>query len=59
MMRKSGDYTPDDKLKYGWLADLEPPERNRVTAVFDDRDRMVKMWRDAGITCLQVAPGDF
>ena len=27
--------------------------------VLDDRDRVVKMWRAAGLRCLQVAPGDF
>jgi len=59
MMRPAGDHQPDDKLKYGWLADLEPPERKRVTAVFDDRDRLVKMWREAGVPCFQVAPGNF
>jgi hypothetical protein len=26
---------------------------------FDDRDKVVKMWRDNGIICFQVAPGDF
>jgi phosphoglycolate phosphatase-like HAD superfamily hydrolase len=58
-MRKAGDHTPDHKLKFGWLADLEPPERRRLTAVFEDRDAVVRMWRDAGVTCFQVAPGAF
>ena len=31
-----------------------------VVAVFDDRDRVVQMWRDTiGLMCLQVAPGKF
>ena len=30
-----------------------------VLGVFEDRDRVVKMWRDLGITCFQVAEGDF
>lgn len=59
MMRKAGDFTPDHILKYQWLAELEPPERDRLTAVFEDRDRVVKMWRDAGVQCFQVAAGDF
>ena len=58
-MRKAGDFTPDEKLKFGWLADMEPPERNRLTAVFDDRDKVVRMWREAGVPCFQVAPGEF
>ena len=31
----------------------------RLIAVFEDRDRVVAMWRDAGVPCFQVAPGDF
>lgn len=30
-----------------------------VNFVLDDRDRVVKAWRSIGLTCLQVAPGDF
>ena len=26
---------------------------------FDDRDRVVAMWREEGVPCFQVAPGDF
>lgn len=59
LMREAGDHQPDVNLKYGWLANLEPPERSRLTAVFDDRARVVKMWRDAGVPCFQVAPGEF
>ena len=59
MMRKAGDHQMDVTLKAGWLADLEPPERNRLTAVFDDRDSVVAMWRSHGVPCFQVAPGDF
>jgi hypothetical protein len=59
LMRKAGDHQPDDKLKFGWLADLEPPERNRLTGVFEDRDRVVAMWREYGVQCFQVAAGAF
>lgn len=30
-----------------------------VQFVLDDRNQVVRMWRDLGLTCLQVAPGDF
>lgn len=33
--------------------------RYNVIAVFDDRDQTVAGWRAHGLTCLQVAPGDF
>lgn len=30
-----------------------------VSFVIDDRDRVVKMWREQGLTCLQCAEGNF
>ena len=59
LMRKSGDFTPDEVLKFGWLADLEPPERSRLIAIFDDRRKVVEMWRKLGVPCFQVAEGAF
>jgi len=53
-------YMPDDELKQHWLDDLFPGEiRDRIVAVFDDRQKVVDMWRKNGLTCMQVAPGDF
>lgn len=57
-MRKSGTFTPDDKLKKMWLDDLIQDGHN-VMCVFDDRDKVVKMWRDNGISCFQVNYGNF
>lgn len=58
-MRKAGDHRHDDVLKREWLSEVEPPEYNRLTAVFEDRARVVAMWRDAGVPCFQVAEGEF
>lgn len=58
-MRDEGDYTADDVLKKRWLDGMLSDDRKRLVAVFDDRDRVVKMWRDSGVTCFQVAPGEF
>ena len=52
-MRADGDHTPDVVLKRSWLHALHPDER--PDAVYDDRQRVVDMWRDEGITCFQVA----
>jgi len=30
-----------------------------VNLILDDRNSVVQMWRDMGLTCLQVADGDF
>lgn len=58
-MREEGDFTPDEALKQQWLRSLSRNDRLRLVAVFDDRDKVVKMWRDAGVLCCQVAPGIF
>ncbi len=55
-MRKAGDFTPDEELKKSWLADLD---KENILCVFDDRAKVVSMWREEGLTCFQVAPGDF
>lgn len=54
-MRKEGDYTADDALKMSWLAESS----RKPHLLFDDRAKVVAMWRDHGIPCCQVAPGDF
>jgi len=58
-MRAAGDYTADDVLKRQWLDAMLVDDRRRLVAAFDDRDRVVAMWRDAGVPCFQVAPGEF
>ena len=57
-MRKEGDFTPDDELKMQWLTETLDAGA-RVEFVFDDRQKVVDMWRANGIVCMQVAPGDF
>lgn len=54
-MREDGDYTPDDVLKRDWLLQTTP----RPDLIFDDRKKVVDMWRAEGVPCFQVAPGDF
>jgi len=57
-MRRNGSFTPDDKLKKLWLDDLIA-DGHDVMCTFDDRDKVVKMWRDNGISCFQVNYGNF
>jgi len=57
-MRRNGSFVPDDKLKKLWLDEILA-NGNEVMCVFDDRDKVVKMWRDNGISCFQVAEGNF
>lgn len=57
-MRPSGSFTPDDILKKTWL-DQELGKGHSIMCVFDDRDKVVKMWRENSIPCFQVAEGNF
>lgn len=57
-MRPVGDSTPDNELKEKWL-DEALARGKKVEMVFDDRQKVVDMWRRRGITCLQVEEGDF
>ena len=58
LMRKSGDYRNDMIVKYEIYRDYIRGKYN-VLYVLDDRTRVVKMWRNMGLTCFQVAEGDF
>ena len=57
-MRKNGDLRPDDIVKLE-LLDRIIADGFEPLMAFDDRNSVVKMWRDAGIPCAQVAEGDF
>lgn len=47
-MRPIGSNTPDDEMKEGWL-DEAIAEGKTVDFVFDDRPKVVRMWRRRGI----------
>lgn len=49
-MRAAGDNTPDVELKRYWLNQ----ESERPDLVYDDRQRVVDMWRAEGVPCFQV-----
>lgn len=57
IMRPKDSQTPDHVLKKEWLNTIIP--KGAVLCVFEDRSRVVDMWRAEGLTCFQVAPGDF
>ena len=55
LSRAVGDHTPDIELKEKWLSESDA----KPDLVFEDRARVVAMWRSKGIVCCQVAPGEF
>lgn len=58
LMRKTKDYRKDFIVKQE-IFDTHIRNHYNVRFVLDDRDQVVKMWRDMGLTCLQVAYGNF
>lgn len=58
LMRPKGDRRDDTVVKREMLHKLRETGYDPV-CVFEDRDRVVGMWRDEGIRCLQVKPGDY
>ena len=58
LMRDRYDDRPDVQVKRD-LYDRHVRGRYDVLCVLDDRSSVVQGWRDLGLTCLQVAPGDF
>ena len=57
-MRQEKDFRPDEVIKKELYETYIKPNYN-VVAVFDDRNKVVKMWRELGLMCCQVNEGDF
>ena len=57
-MRRSRDFRKDTVVKTE-IYKAEIRDRYAVLFVLEDRNQVVEMWRGMGLTCLQVAPGDF
>ena len=51
-------FMPDDKLKQMWLDQLFT-DKSDIVCVFDDRQKVVDMWRGNGLNVFQVADGNF
>lgn len=58
LMRKTGDFRKDYIVKYELFKEHIEPVYN-VLFVLDDRNQVVNMWRKIGLTCFQVAEGNF
>lgn len=57
-MRKAGDCRKDSIVKRE-LYDAHVKGKYNVLFVLDDRNQVVDLWRDLGLTCFQVAEGNF
>lgn len=59
LMRAEDDHQHDTDLKKYWFGLLNEHDAKRLVAVFEDRTRMIEMWRGLGVAAFQVAKGDF
>ena len=57
-LRDDGDFRPDDIVKEELLGKIRADGYN-PTIAFDDRNQVVKKWRELGIHCYQVREGNF
>ena len=57
-MRLADDNRKDSIIKEEIYNKVIKPRYN-IKLVLDDRNQVVDMWRDIGLPCFQVAPGDF
>ena len=57
-LRPDGDFRPDEEFKSD-LADKFEEFGGKIDLVYDDRNKVVAMWKARGITVVQVAEGDF
>ena len=58
LLRKDGDFRHDTIVKPEML-EAAGIKLDEIAFVLEDRNSMVKKWRELGLTCLQVAEGDF
>jgi hypothetical protein len=58
LMRPQDDMRPDHEVKRE-LYEHHIRGVYEVIAVLEDRDAVVQMWREMGVTCFQVAPGNY
>ena len=58
LMRPNKDHRHDSEIKPELLKNAGI-ELDSIAFVLEDRNSMVKKWRELGLICLQVADGDF
>ena len=58
LMRPNKDHRHDSEIKPELLKNAGI-ELDSIAFVLEDRNSMVKKWRELGLICLQVAEGDF
>ena len=55
-MRQNDDKRSDTEIKREMVSDMELQD---ILFIIEDRERVVEMWRNLGVTCLQCDSGNF
>jgi len=55
-VRAARDFTPGEELKQQWITEYDLA---MIMRVFDDRQKVMDIWKSLGLACFQVAPCDF
>ena len=53
LMRPINNFIPDHELKRLWISEYHL--KSRTLCTYDDRQKVVDMWREEGFECFQVA----
>lgn len=59
VMRDEGDHREDYEFKRAWYKGLDRCDKVMLHGVFEDRARVVSMWRELGVPCFAVGAGDY
>lgn len=59
LMRTDNDHREDFIVKRELVLKGLTNKSREIVAVFEDRDQVVKMWREHGLLCLQPKAGDY
>lgn len=61
LMRAANDVRPSTEAKFDLMKELQRRihPRQSIAFVMEDQDKLVALWRDLGMTCLQPRAGAF
>jgi predicted kinase len=59
LLMRANEDNRDDRITKKEIYETHIKDKYNILFVLDDRQKVVEMWRDLGLTCLAVAEGDF
>ena len=59
IMRPLNDNSPDTEYKKRMYESFSEEQKKKLICCFEDRSRVVVMWRNIGVSCFQVIDGEY